>query len=421
MVDKKEMSSVLKSFLIHYGFNSEDLNACDDTPMRLIIQVSPYNKYFDQKLSIIKELIYWGADVNLKSEFTRESNLHLAITNGDPDVVEVLCENRADVNCLGKKLTPFELASSHNYTNGKNRARILNILLKNGAKVSKEDASEISFEELEKIYNELYLLIDKEFEKSKKIGKKFVLLLGEGHELKHSLLIEIMILNIAHQLGIDDLILEVDNNMLKGLKATGKVPGGRSECLIMQTIYSLAHSLGMTISAGDPEHEASGSRSERFAKRDKGMSQFVRDMNVRNAAIFIVGSEHLKGLLEDYPLDNTFHVTALNTYPLADVYKDRACATGIVDIPYLKNPKIYQFFFSGSNPELWEDQMILDAVNRVIEKIHPPKIKQRISDVKLEDTQGEMNMGYLFDAKKLKGSSTANKALEKSISNISSP
>jgi len=397
MMSTTQISDILRKFIDKYDFNLNDLNAPStnsykNLPLNLAIQM----KSLDHRLSVIKELLRLGANPNSQDMWTPDSNLHAAIKQDESEIVEILCENAADVNFVGPMgLTPFETAMrvSHGIIS---RPRILKTLLKSGATVKyEEDGSEISIEDLEKLYLKLRELIINEYKNAGELKKKLLILIGEGHELKMSLLIEIMVLNIATQLGIRNLILEINDAMLKELAENGIVIGKRCDFLVMESIFAVAKFLGMKFFAGDPEHGISGDYADCLDNRNKTTSKYLCAEEFEGGAISIIGSDHFKGLMEDYPLAESFHVLAINTYPLLDPSKKRAYDTNITDNPFLKSPKLYQFYSCPGNPELWSEEEIRNKINIVV---HQYQTKQIIHDATgLSHKESDIVLDYLSD------------------------
>jgi len=84
--------------------SSEDTSSDKESPplsaAPIIINKDKEEKTLISVLSIMKELIGLGADVNLTFWETKRTPLHLAILKGDLHVTQFLVENGADVNAV---------------------------------------------------------------------------------------------------------------------------------------------------------------------------------------------------------------------------------------------------------------------------------------------------------------------------------
>ncbi len=274
-----------------------------------------YNFYRALKaldIPTVKFIISLSIDIN-KAYEDYGSPLHEAINCHSLELIQLLCESRADVNStrsisvakVPKTLTPLQLAMRADL---RIKKEILQVLLQHGAKGSKEDMASISSENMVKLYFFLRNVIARNNRYALAHNLTFIIMVGELHIRRQSLLIEIMILLIACELGIMNVLHEDSQAMLEAHKNHQKIKDAISNSLTSYMTYPISMKLGMENYAVDLDH------GKHFSTRNKTMSDTIKTLSIKSG-VLIIGSAHFKGLLKDYPLGNTFHVLAINSYP----------------------------------------------------------------------------------------------------------
>ena len=114
--------------------NGVDVNCKNhnqDTPLRIAIIKRNMKKNCDKNyLNIIKLLLNYGANPNIKSKILGSTPLLLAIYKKDYELVLLLIQNGANIN-LPNKLYNYPLISAAKYGS----LKIVKLLLENGAKI----------------------------------------------------------------------------------------------------------------------------------------------------------------------------------------------------------------------------------------------------------------------------------------------
>lgn len=83
----------------------------------------------------------------------------------------------------------------------------------------------ITQEQVSATYNELYEKVSQELKNAEREGKHLAIIMGETHHSRNSLLLEFMLVDIAHRLGIRHMGLETDTMSLVNV---GKVVGNEA-------------------------------------------------------------------------------------------------------------------------------------------------------------------------------------------------
>ncbi len=318
----------------------------------------------DRRIDIVRDLISLGVEVNRCIDRFEGTLLHLAVRASSPELVQIFCEAGAEVNSTKSGMneseenkTPWELMDAAYFRKYKNVPAIARLLIKHGTRAeTPQDLVYIPEHEILRNYQMLSSFIKKEHTSALIQGKKFIIVVGESHPKRRSLLIEIMILKIAHQLGMENILFEWDDHLLEfherlkniqDLNQKTDLPSA-FDFLAASYVYLLSKSLGLKNYAicneglVDKDHHA----------KDKCMSETTRDLSISNA-IIIMGAAHMQGFLERYPLGEEFHIAAINTYPTVTVNNYHVTA-----------PQILQLEFSG-NAELWEAEEVLEQVSKI--------------------------------------------------------
>lgn len=187
-----------------------------------------------------------------------------------------------------------------------------------------------------KLYNELFEKISKEKEEADKKGKKLTILLGENHNNRDALLVNLMIIDIASKIGVKNLVHEALAEKIDGLQIADqdvlkKFPESMRFFPAIQhfsEIFSVHDRL--KISKEKPSEQHTGSIS--FALRtgmnciNGEVSRTVNKLNpsneIREAEMFsimsglkadsvaIFGAEHMPNIYDH--IKDEYHVMALN-------------------------------------------------------------------------------------------------------------
>ncbi|XP_055903120.1 putative ankyrin repeat protein RF_0381 [Eupeodes corollae] len=112
-----------------HGTTALHLNASQNLFFSLIDLSYSVNS-FGTKAEIAKMLLSMGANVDAKTKDKKITALHIACSQTNPDVVKVLLEYKANVNCLVGDVSPLMIAAK------RGNASIMKMLIANGASVN---------------------------------------------------------------------------------------------------------------------------------------------------------------------------------------------------------------------------------------------------------------------------------------------
>lgn len=144
-------TEILRCLLIHENIGCNNANERSEVPSHSVIRSSDEKKMYGSSalhfaceaadVEMVKLLMSYGADVNIRDELKVEIPLHLivkcktSICNVQCEILEILCKSGANVNLINKKgCSPLYLASLYECTSK------VKILLSFGANVN--DCSE---------------------------------------------------------------------------------------------------------------------------------------------------------------------------------------------------------------------------------------------------------------------------------------
>lgn len=169
--------------------------------------------------------------------------------------------------------------------------------------ISKFDGAPKSLEEKAKaLYKQLSNLIAKEHKQAVKNGKKLMIVMGEDHTDRGSMLAELMLLKIAQDRKIGNLIVEADDDILKLIRDNYKQ--GKEHPIHIPEIIAYADQEKINVIAGDDPTQTN-------EQRETLMIQAIHDLN--QDGLFLMGSSHMPAVLaQKEQLSKDKHIVILN-------------------------------------------------------------------------------------------------------------
>lgn len=164
-------------------------------------------------------------------------------------------------------------------------------------------ASPPAHEHLLFLYDQLRTLILQELEIAKKEEKKLLIVAGEEHTNKGSLLLQIMMLYILHEANINNLLVEASPDLLYNLIYSSR----NFKAVIAEHSVPLAsNELKMNLIHADLDLQ----KEVTLEEREKYMID--QCLKTNNDCCFITGAAHLKGMLTNKLLKDKYHTLGLN-------------------------------------------------------------------------------------------------------------
>lgn len=154
------------------------------------------------------------------------------------------------------------------------------------------------------------------YKKSKTSGKPLLILIGENHEMQSCALLEALIYQESKTLGIRDVALEADKNLLS---IFSKAELHRFGLTGEHTIQKIASFHGDKIHAVDARrHEALTALADKRTRQDLLALESRNDsisanlLNIGKPTIFVGGYLHLAGLLDKQALHDSYEIIAFD-------------------------------------------------------------------------------------------------------------
>ncbi len=159
----------------------------------------------------------------------------------------------------------------------------------------------INFSTLHDLYENLQSQIAKHFSASKEHQKRLLIIVGEDHFEKKSLLIELMILDIINKFGFRDLLTETTNDLLQDM-----LNNLNSKSIVnILFVLKFAKKLGFKIHSNDPKQF-----NPNVEIRTRSMIQSLIESN--SDGVFIVGALHLSDICHDESIRRVYDVLSIN-------------------------------------------------------------------------------------------------------------
>ncbi|MCE3233670.1 MAG: hypothetical protein K0R98_1927 [Rickettsiaceae bacterium] len=165
-----------------------------------------------------------------------------------------------------------------------------------------QDKSPTPQKALNKIYSELYKTIEAEKKSAESSGKKLLVLIGEDHIDRRSLIAEAMAINICKDVGVNDFITETTPNLLKSIL---KDHADQITSPNYSFALKVAQTRGINLHSGDPKQF-----SMNPGKREKAINTSITTLDKNS--IMIVGVCHLKHILESKDIKEKYNVVAID-------------------------------------------------------------------------------------------------------------
>ncbi len=188
-----------------------------------------------------------------------------------------------------------------------------------------------SLSQMRKLYAKLYSQIEKTILQARENGKKVLIVPGENHIDRKSLIIECMVMDIVNQLGIRRLLTETSRDGLAEFK-TETIDSILSPNFLY--VLKLAEEYGFEIIPCDPECD--GAIMDRFNAINRSIIQSNGD------CVFIVGAGHLGYICQDKDIQRNYEVLSINASNLGEKLKS--------DFMFLLSPLQYPGFNYFSDP-----------------------------------------------------------------------
>ena len=179
-------------------------------------------------------------------------------------------------------------------------------------------------EDVNALYAELHSMVGDAVDRAKASGKQLLILAGEYHSDRNSLLLEHMVLDIAHKAGVDTMINESDepkefitqDNLLfwqeQGLTQPPQSDGFLTNDYFWDISPFDNYVLGDPVSTESEEWNLSWPQESVY--REMHMVKTITN-EVEGSAVGIFGANHIKGLIEgikDHPKGDQFEILMLN-------------------------------------------------------------------------------------------------------------
>lgn len=168
-----------------------------------------------------------------------------------------------------------------------------------------------SFEQLRELYHMLYSQIEKTILQAQLSGKNALIVGLEDHDDRKSLFVEFMIIDIANRLGIKNLMIEADPDLLEELK-TDSLDSITSPNIPF--ILKLAKEYEFKILPCDP-HPL---KCEEV--RIIGINQSILKSNENS--VFFIGVNHLKHISLDKDISQMYEVLNLNASNIGEAKRN---------------------------------------------------------------------------------------------------
>ncbi len=165
--------------------------------------------------------------------------------------------------------------------------------------------------DLDEQYKALYFQIEKHVLKANETGKKVLILVGEDHRDRKSLILELMILNIANRLGVKNLFTETTHDLQEKIK---HMPLDEVMSPNFSFVLKFAQKLGIGTTPCDPE-QFNSIEKVRFV----AMNQTIVKSNT-NSTLF-VGVNHLIDISTDEAINESYEVLAINASNIGEEKK----------------------------------------------------------------------------------------------------
>ncbi len=168
-----------------------------------------------------------------------------------------------------------------------------------------------SLSNLREQHSILYAQVEKHILKANENGKKILILVGEDHRDRKSLILELMILDIANRLGIKNLLTETTNGLLENIK---HMPTDEVMSPNFSFVLKFAQKLGFETTPCDPEQFNSIEKVRVVA-----MNQAIVKSNTNST--FFVGVNHLIDISTDEAINETYEILSINASNIGDEKK----------------------------------------------------------------------------------------------------
>lgn len=174
-----------------------------------------------------------------------------------------------------------------------------------------------SRKDFEETYKILYDNINQCIATARKNNKKALILIGENHLERKSLILELMILNISKDLGINNFLIECREEYLKTtLAATPEEHTSQNHEYALE--YAKKHKFEMF--ACDPKAALFYSRDS--TAREARASAINHSINIDKDAVALVGMHHLMHIFEDKDIKNNYEVKCIDVSHAPDNKRD---------------------------------------------------------------------------------------------------
>ncbi len=175
------------------------------------------------------------------------------------------------------------------------------------------------FGNLREQYNALYSQLEKHILKSNENGKKVLILVGEEHSDRRSLLLDLIILDIASRLGVKSLLAEIDDNSLGAfLKIRKHMYIDELTSDNINFFLGFAENLGFEITACDPKPSQPGCVVMN-QPRCEAINQSIVKSNTNS--VCIGGLSHLMHISTDKAINDLFEILSINASHIGEEKK----------------------------------------------------------------------------------------------------
>ena len=166
-------------------------------------------------------------------------------------------------------------------------------------------------EEILGLYNLLDDLLSKKTNQLKTNNKKLLIVLGEGHRSRKSLVIEYISLQLLNKYGIEHVVSETTEELLTTIRSQEIEHDSPNFSFFLP----IAEKNGLKITAGELDNHQSD------FQREKVFKQKIHDLN--NHCMFLTGMNHLPAFITDKELSKQFELLIINAANLSEQEKAR--------------------------------------------------------------------------------------------------
>lgn len=156
---------------------------------------------------------------------------------------------------------------------------------------------------IETLYEQMKTLVSQGLTKSRESGKKLLIIAGEKHDTRASLLLQALLLHIVNEVNIRNLFVEAWPDLLRKLVYEQR----DQKTLNAEYSVPLAHNLRMNLIAADIDLS-----SGCISNHERESFMMTQILSLNENSLFICGCGHIKNLKLNEVLQRQYHIVAMN-------------------------------------------------------------------------------------------------------------